>query len=223
MVRNARRHRRSRGISTMEVLAGASLSVMTLGTIFTGSQAQLKALATQSTYAQSQGLTRTVIDLMSRELRMASYDPTGLALTTSGGLGCPGVKQGLVAATVTRIQFKQDLNADGVTTGPGENVTYDLASGTIRRTDGAGTPVVLADNVPSTGLAFRYFDGSNPPVELVPSGSPASLSATQRDCVAKVRVTVAANLVNANPLVTTPVKSTAESEIAIRNRSLLNF
>ena len=207
----------------MDVLAGGALALMTAGTIFTFSQAQLKSFATQSAYAQSQTVTRTVIDLMTRELRMASLDPTNLALPTSASVTCPGVKQGVVEATPAKIHFQQDLNADGALSGPGEDVTYDLSGGSIRRTDGTAQPVAIVDFVPSTGLAFRYFDGSNPPVELIPTGSPASLTSAQRDCVAKVRVTVTANVPNPNPRIATPITSVAESEVAIRNRSLLNF
>ena len=37
--------RRCRGFSTIDVLAGSGLTIMTMGTIFSFSQAQLKALA----------------------------------------------------------------------------------------------------------------------------------------------------------------------------------
>ncbi len=207
----------------MELLASATLTLMTVGTLYTFSQAQLKAMATQGTFAQSQTVTRSAIDLMARELRMASLDPTGLALPTSIGLTCPGVKQGIVEATPTSLHFRQDLNGDGALTAAGEDVTYSLAEGQIRRTDGVAAPVAMVDSVPSGGLAFRYFDASNPPVELVPAGAPAALSQAQRDCVAKIRVLVTARLTNPNPRITTPIISVAESEVAIRNRSLLNF
>src|SRR5947199_3243279 len=196
---NARR-KRCRGLSTIDVLAGSGLTLMTMGTVFTFSQAQ--ALATQSSYAQSQNVTRTAVDLMTRELRMASLDPTNLALPVSTTLTCPGVKQGIVEATPARIHFRQDLNADGALTGPGEDVTYDLSEGQIRRTDGTTQPVAIVDPVPAAGLAFRYFDGSN--AELVATGG---LDGPHRDCVAKVRLTVIANVANPNPLITTPITS----------------
>jgi len=214
------RRRSCRGFSTIEVLAGSGLTLIMMGTTVNFSQAQLKALATQRSYAQSQSATRTAIDLMTRELRMASLDPTNLALPVSTTLTCRDVKQGIVEATPTSIHFRQDLNADGALTGPGEDVTYDLSEGQIRRTDGTAQPVAIVDSVPATGLAFRYFDGSNPPVELVPAGA---LDGPHRDCVAKVRLTVIANVANPNPLITTPIKSVAESEVAIRSRSLMNF
>jgi len=218
------RRSRSRGFSTAEVLVGTMLSLLAVGTLYSFFQAQQKASATQSTYSQSQTVTRTVIDLMTRELRMATFDPTTPgALTTSLPPNCPGVKQGIVAATPSKLRFKQDLNGDGLLTGPSEDITYDVLGSQIRRTDGAALPIPLVDYIPAGGLNFRYFDGSNPPNEIVPAGTPPQLTAAQRDCVTKVRVTIRSNLPNPNPKVSTPVSSVAESEIAIRNRSLANF
>jgi Tfp pilus assembly protein PilW len=220
--------RATRGLSIAELLAGTALSLMTVGTVFTVQQAQLKAFAVQSTYAQSQTVTRTVIDLMSREARMAGYNPTfppGALTVTNALSGCPNIQEGVVEATPTKFRFQEDRNADGAISIAGEDITYELVSGDIRRTDAAGAvPVVLADHIPTAGLVFRYFDGSNPPIELVPGGAPAALTVCQRAVVAKVRVTIEADLPNPNPkLASTPVKSIAESEIAIRNRSLANF
>src|SRR5438128_9814599 len=149
---------RCRGLSTMELLAGSGLTLITMGTVFSFSQAQLKAYAVQSSYAQSQNVTRTAIDLMTRELRMASLDPTNLALPLSTTLTCPGVKQGIVEATPARIHFRQDLDAHGTLAGPREDVIYDLSDRQLRRADGAATPVAVVDSVPTGGPAVRYVD-----------------------------------------------------------------
>jgi hypothetical protein len=215
---------RAHGQSTMEVLAGMGLTLILLAALYTFQQTQLKALAVQNVYSDSQNVTRSVVDLMTREIRMASYDPTGLALPTSLGPNCPGVKQGIVEATPNRIHFRQDLNGDGVIGAPGEDVIYDVLGTQLRRTDGAGAPVPIVDfATAANGLAFLYFDGSALPVQLVPTGLPAVLPAAQRDCVAKVQITVTANIPNPNPQISTPVQSVAETEVAIRNRSLLDF
>ncbi|TMA83639.1 MAG: hypothetical protein E6J77_13930 [Deltaproteobacteria bacterium] len=153
---------------------------------------------------------------------MASYDP-GTALTTSPGPSCPGVKQGIVEATPSKLHFKQDLTGDGSLISPGEDLVYDVLGNALRRTDGSALPVTIVTGVPAGGLNFRYFDGSNPPVELIPTGTPPSLTSSQRDCVTKVRITVQANLTNPDPNNSTPIPSIAECEVAIRNRSLSNF
>jgi hypothetical protein len=203
------------------VLAGAALTLVVLAAVATFSRAQSRALLAQNVYAESQTVTRSVIDLLTRELRMATYDPLGTALATSPGPSCPGVKRGIVEASATKIRFMQDLSGDGLTTGSGEDVTYDVLGDTIRRQEGAAAAVTLVSGIPAGGFVLRYFDGSNPPVELAPSGSPSVLTGAQRDCVAKIRISVRADL--DNPTLNVPLASVAQSEVAIRNRSLMNF
>jgi len=218
----ARSRQRSRGFSTAEVLVGTALTMMLMTAIYSVQRAQTMAFAAQNVYSESQNVTRTVIDLMTRELRMATYDP-GTALTTSPGPSCPGVKQGIVEATPSKLHFKQDLTGDGSLISPGEDLVYDVLGSALRRIDGSALPVTIVTGVPAGGLNFRYFDGSNPPVELIPTGTPPSLTSSQRDCVTKVRITVQANLANPDPNNSTPIPSMAECEVAIRNRSLSNF
>ena len=216
MLSASRRRPQTRGFSSMEVLAGLGLTLILLAAVYSFQQAQLKAFSTQQVYSDSQNVTRSVIDLMARELRMACYDP-GTAINKSGGPCKPDVKQGIIEATPTRIHFQQDLNGDNAIGAPGEDVTYDLSNGTIRRTDGLAEPVVLASGVPTGGLSFLYFDNGKPPGQIGPG---AVLNQCQRDSVGKVRVTVRANLPNPNSRIPTPIASVAESEVAIRNRSL---
>jgi len=216
MLSASRRRPHARGFSSMEVLAGLGLTLILLAAVYSFQQAQLKAFSTQQVYSDSQNVTRSVIDLMARELRMACYDP-GTAIPKSPGPCAPDVKQGIIEATPTRIHFQQDLNGDNVIGAPGEDVTYELSNGTVLRTDGLAAPVVLASGVPTGGLSFLYFDNGNPPGQLAPG---AVLNQCQRDSVVKVRVTVRANLPNPNPRIPTPIASLAESEVAIRNRSL---
>ncbi|MGH7895341.1 MAG: hypothetical protein ACREQL_11785, partial [Candidatus Binatia bacterium] len=215
-------HRGSRGISTAEILVGASISLVLLSVAQSYFVTQQRMLLVQSAYAQSQNVTRTFTDLLSRELRMASYDPSGTAITlgaSGAGVTCPSVRQGITEATPTSVQFLSDLNGDGDTADSNENVRYALSGTQIQRTDGGGAALTLVDGVPSGGLVFTYYNNSNPPTELTPSGNPLAVSASNRDCIAKVRVRVTAQLsdpqfTNINPLV-----SAIESEVAIRNRS----
>ena len=86
----------------------------------------------------------------------------------------------------------QDLNGDGDVTDEAETLHYYALAGELQRVDGVNTPVTLVDNLDVSGFVLQYFDNSNPPVELVPSGTPPALTHAQRDCVAKVRITVRA-------------------------------
>jgi hypothetical protein len=223
MLSTAPRRPRAQGFSSMEVLAGLTLTLILLAAVYSFQQAQMKAYSQQQVYSDSQNVTRSVIDLMARELRMACYDPGTAIPTVPKGAACaPGNKQGIIEATPARIHFQQDLNGDNVIGAAGEDVTYDLSNGSIIRTDGAAPPVVLASGVPTGGLSFLYFDINGN--QIVPGGSPAVLNQCQRDSVTRVRMTVRANLPNPNARVSTPIASVAQSEVAVRNRTLIaNF
>ena len=228
-----RRRKGTRGMSTIEVFAGATLSLMILGVATSFFTAQQRALQVQTTFTDSQNVTRVFTDLLGRELRQASYDPTdadqggsvagsaGAIADTADPAWCPGTDQAITIATTSSIRFKSDLNGDGDTNDPGEDVYYYLTGNTIQRQDGTQNPVTLVTGVPNVGLTLKYYNGSNPPVELVPSGG--TLSAGQRDCVAKVLINVQASLPSPDPTSSMPLLSTAQTEVAIRNRSQNNF
>src|SRR5262252_2821445 len=154
------RRQNSRGVSLVEALVGGSLSLMVLGALYSFQMAQARAFRVENTYNDSQNVTRTALDLMAREIRMSSYDPSGLALVAAPPPNCPGVKQGLVEAFTDRIRIQQDLNGDGLLVGAAEDVAYDYSNGDLRRTDGLAAPVTLVSGVPSGGFVLRYFDNS---------------------------------------------------------------
>ncbi len=208
-------------MSTLEVLAAATICLLVFAVASSFFVSQQRMLLVQSAYAASQNVTRTFTDLFGREMRMASYDPTGAAITPAGvGGTCPGVKPGITEATPTSVRFIQDLNGDGDTADTNENIRYYLNGTSIMRQDQNAAAVALVDGVPSGGLTFTYFNDQTPPTQIVPTGSPASLSAAQRYCVAKVRVQVTAQL--ANPLFynINPLISATDMQVAIRARSL---
>jgi hypothetical protein len=210
-------------MSLAELLVGSALSMVVIGGVYSFYTAQTQALAAQRAYARSQDVTRTVIDLLGRELRMATYDPSGTAITTSGPGSCPGVKQGLLIGKLDEIQFVQDLNGDGDVSDEAENLHYYALGGELRRVDGVNAPVVLVKDLDVSGFVLEYFDNSNPPVQLMPTGTPPALSTAQRNCVAKVRMTVRASVANPNPQDPDPLEAQSQAEVAIRNRSLSNF
>lgn len=216
-----RRRREQRGLSLLEVLIGLALTPIVLAGIHSAYRAQVYALKANNTAYAQQELARATLDLIVREVRMAGYDPSGLALATSPGPACPGVRQGLLEATPTRLSIRADLNGDGTVTNPGEDVVYELDGilHQIRRTDPLGS-VVLFDEAPNDGLVLRYFDTNDPPVELIPT---PSLSAGERDCVGTVRVVVRASTPNPDPRAGTSLTSKASSQAAIRSRALMNF
>jgi hypothetical protein len=211
----------------MEALVAAGLTLVIALAVLGFFDAQQRAYATLSTYAMSQTVTRTVVDLMSREIRMSSYDPTlprsAGALALSPMPTCPNVEQGLVVAMPQRIQIQQDLTGDGVISAANENIVYEQVGDEIQRTDVVtATTATLVENVPDGGFTLRYFDNQAIPVEIVPGGAPAALTETERACVEKVQIEVAAMI--DDPYPNKPdVRSVVRSAVTIRNRTINKF
>lgn len=214
--------RARRGIGLAEVIVGAGLALFLVAGIYAFYRGQLRALRAQASAAEAAGAARAALELMAREIRMAAYDPTGLALPLSPGPDCPGAPRGIVDAGRWRLRIQQDLNGDGVIGGPGEDVAYELVGSEIVRTD-SGVSTTLAYDVPAGGLLFRYFNAGDPPVELVPAEGGGALSAGQRDCTAKVRIEVRVAVGDRDPGSNRVLIGKAATEVAIRNRVLNNF
>ena len=219
--------RRSRGMTTIEILAATTICLLLIAVASSFYVSQQRMLLVQSAYTQSQNVTRTFTDLFGRELRMAGYDPTGAAISKSGtgaGISCPSVVQAITLATQSSITFKQDLNGDGDTADANERVTYSLSNGQILRQDGDATPIALVNGVSSGGFTIQYYDNSYPAVQLNNfSGNPGQLNQGDRDCIGKVRVKLTAQLASPQFYDIQPLISSIDSQVAIRNRSLVNF
>ena len=204
----------------MEVLVASVLTLIIAFAIMAFFDAQERAYASITTYANSQNITRTVVDLMTREIRMSSYDPTSPgALTTWSGVTCPNVEEGLTVGMPQQIRIKQDLSGDGTINERNEDVTYRQVGNVIERVDNLNPPitVTLVENVPANGFRIRYFDNQGTPVELVPGGTPAALTQAQRACVQKVAILVESEI--PDPYPDKPnLHSKVRSGVTIRNR-----
>src|SRR3989304_6020528 len=82
----------------------------------------------EGTLSDAQQSARIALERMTRELREAGYDPTGLGLPA------------LVVAGPTRVAFQRDLNGNGVLDPTRERVTYLLRGRGLRRAAGAPGP-----------------------------------------------------------------------------------
>ena len=199
----------------MEVLVASVLTLVVAFAIMSFFDAQERAYASISAYAESQNVTRTVVDLMTREIRMSSYDPTSPgALTTLNG-----VEEGLNVAMPQQIRIQQDLSGDGTINERNEDVSYFQQGNEIRRRDNLNPSIelVLVENVPANGFQIRYFDSQGTPAELTPTGIPAALTQAQRALVQKVVIEVES--VIPDPYPDKPnLHSTVRSGVTIRNR-----
>jgi type IV pilus assembly protein PilW len=109
-----------------------TLLALTIGGLITGSLIQLCITQPQLSEAQDTRRdmvqnARVALEVMTRELRMAGYNPTGANFDG-------------VTYAPTQLHLRADLNGDGATDGPDEDIryTYNAETQQIMRVDRTG-------------------------------------------------------------------------------------
>jgi len=198
-------------------------------------RSEAHTLAVHSATLEATDKVRAAISFVSRELRLAGYDPGLAALTATG-------YKGIRYAGLQGIWIEFDRNGNGVIDAnaadpSAESViySYDATNRQILRTV-AGVSQPLAKNVPLGGFVFSYYDSSastltpgTTPSLTVPAGYPAvpsavsqalttqsMLSSAQRDLVALVRVGVRVETTGITP----PTSLRLAARITVPNRLL---
>lgn len=134
------------GFTLIELLVTMAISMVVVGALANTFVTQRKTYDVQRELTEAIQMTRAVMDMMTREIRMAGYDPTG-----SGFAGIP--------YDSTQLQIFADLDSNGTLTDSNENVTYKFYPDTdeIKRRTGAGNFQPFAEN--AEAFSFEYLDG----------------------------------------------------------------
>ncbi len=143
------------GFTLVEVLVAMAIGAIVMTSVVTSFLSQQRTYRLQDELLGMQQNLRAAMDIMTREIRMAGYDPSGDSMA------------GVVYAAEDEIEFTMDLNENGSLDGtngadPDEWVVYRLNSdGSIGRQNEAGGDFhPVAENF--DGLEFFYImdDGS---------------------------------------------------------------
>jgi len=122
-------------LALMGLLFSATLTVLAHGQ---------RAYTQGAARVESQQSARMALTRMARELRQAG----------SGGGSLPPI----AVAEAARVVIQHDFDGDGVASGRGETVTWQLSAGVLRRNAGAGAqPIVNGVRA----LAFSYLDADS--------------------------------------------------------------
>ncbi len=189
----------SKGFTLVEILIAMAVGLVVLGALYGVFTMQNKTLSNQEQIVELQQNARAAMDLLTREISMAGYNPTNMSGTSSPRIS---------AATVNSISFVVG-DKDGGTT----NITYDVyTSGGVkclgRTVNGSKQPAV--EHIESLNFTYLLNDGTE-------TTTPTS---AQLDSIVKVKVSVTAK--SAKPDVNTGkyLTYTLTSEIVPRNLSL---
>jgi len=147
-------NRNTGGFTLIELLVSMGLGVVVLAAVTTTFMSQTRFYGAQEQVNEMEQNARGALDLITREIKMAGYRPTGMTLTG-------------VTYSSTQLQIQADLNGNGVITPvgtePNEIITYafDNTNRQITRQDGTATAQVLADNITAFTISYLDSDGDS--------------------------------------------------------------
>ena len=136
------------GFSLIELITAIGISGIVLAAVTATFISQSRSYDAQEQINGMQQAARAAMDIITREVRMAGYDPTSSS------------NFGIVACSATSIQIRADVvvAADGLTTGTNEDITYtfdDPNDQILRETETLVEDIELLDIdcLDSAGLA----------------------------------------------------------------------
>jgi type IV pilus assembly protein PilW len=166
--------RDSQGFTLVELMITLAMSGIIVAAVYSAYIIQQNTYRNQGQVVEMQQNIRAALEMMSGEIRMASYDPTGDA------------KAKITVATPSQFAFQQDLNENGSIvagpTNPNENITYSLggvdansdgvvdnldtnndglidAAATLNRNTGGGGQAI-AENIHAVEFYYTLLDGN---------------------------------------------------------------
>jgi type IV pilus assembly protein PilW len=152
--------RKEKGFTLIEVIVAMALGLVILMGVYNLLTYTSKSYRVQDRVVEMQQNARTALDIMTRELKMAGYDPLGIANAR------------VTSAQENSIRFTLDITStysgdrpDGDTQDPNEDVTYALytpADGIqkLGRSPHGGAFQPIAENVQSLQFQYRNENGT---------------------------------------------------------------
>lgn len=142
----------SKGFTLVEILVGLAISAIVLTAIYQTYHSQQKAYVVQEQVAVMQQNLRAAMYIITSELRMAGYDPSGKA------------SAGIVAGqwTAGSVHFTKDVDSNGTINaadGSLEDVTFFI-DGNRRLIRRETTSQVVAENIDALNFFYLQADGT---------------------------------------------------------------
>ncbi len=134
-----------KGFTLVEIMVAMVIALVVLGALVGNFIMQHNNYRQQAEVTETQEYVRAGIEMMTRELLMAGYNPAEASGT------------GILSGETDSIRFAADLDEDGFISGD-EEITYTLDTVDLQLTR---NDEPLAENIPSDGLEFIYYDENN--------------------------------------------------------------
>jgi type IV pilus assembly protein PilW len=151
---------RNSGFTMVELLAAIFITAILMAGLYSVFVSQQMAFSAQERIAEMNQNIRAVMDLMTRETRLAGYKTSGAAFN------------GIVTAQPSTIRILADLNQDGNTLGVNEDITYSYNAATMQIWRNT-IDLPIADNITNLTFVYTLADGTT-------TSSPADLTAIRK-------------------------------------------
>lgn len=140
---------KERGFTLVEILIAMLIGGIITAAVTTTFVGHQKYYMAQEQITEMVQGVRAAMDMISREIRMAGYSPTGAAFDG-------------ITYNPAQIQIRADLDGNGDTTGPNENIIYSHNDPNLRILRNAGSgDQPFAENIQAFNFEYKKQDGSS--------------------------------------------------------------
>jgi type IV pilus assembly protein PilW len=139
--------RNKKGFTLTEIIVSMGIGMVVLAAVTTTFMSQARYYNAQEQVNEMEQNARGALDVITRELKMAGYNPASGTITG-------------VTYSTSQLQIEADLDSSGTistTSTANERIIYafDSANNQITRKVGSGSTQVLAENI--TAFDFTYY------------------------------------------------------------------
>lgn len=184
------------GFTLVELLIAMAISLVIIGALAQAFISQRKGYDTQQEVLAMTQNARAAMDMISREVRMAGYNPTGSMQgkdpTAANFVGIP--------YNTAQLEIIADINGDGDASGSNEDIiySYDATNLQIDRNTGGGNQP-FAENIKA--FSFQYLKNEDADAD----GNPDIATATED--IRMIKISIEAKTEKEDPDYTHPVNS----------------
>jgi type IV pilus assembly protein PilW len=145
------RIQKTAAFTLIELMVALTIGMIVMASVATTFTSQTRTYSAQEQINQMEQNARGALDIMSREIKMAGYNPAS------------GTVTGVTSYTSTTLTIQADLTGNGtISTSSSDNeqiaYAYDSTNKKITRQVGSGTAETLAENIDN--LTFTYYQAS---------------------------------------------------------------
>jgi len=167
------------GFTLIELMIAMAVGLVLLGAMYGVFTMHNKTFSTQEQIAEMQQSARAGMDMMTREIRMAGYNPAGVTFDGT-------------TYSASQLQVKADLDGNGTIAGQ-ENIIYkhDSANYQVTRNIGSGDQPLM-ENVQSFPFSYWKDDNDDGVMEEV-------ITSADNDKIRQIRITIIARTADPDP------------------------